>query len=325
MHDFDLSTEYLVLSTSSRRYATPDTRSLAARFVGCGPSPLSFLQRSSLSVSPLRSSSALSHSRRLKLNSSMPPAPRNSRTPGDSWPSGSGTKPSKRSAACRRLSRALVKVDLLRQVAGFERYVTAAQFCQWRLAALAGEAPEALTHYRRLIDALAEKWFHDGEKNNDQRLLRASGRTSLRQSFWRRRTAEVGRSGVWSRRLFGCRCYWQQISGGSDGFHGRGRTASCHGRRPALAVRWRNFDFARRGDELLPLVPSVSPPPFGIYPDSDIDPAAIHARLVLVSLFEGSRERASIELGLLKLLHPTSEGMIAGRHGRYVDELHALD
>src|SRR5882762_6447590 len=30
----------------------------------------------------------------------------------------------------------LVKIDLLRPVVGFERYVTAAEYCQWRLAAL---------------------------------------------------------------------------------------------------------------------------------------------------------------------------------------------
>src|SRR5262245_20430287 len=37
----------------------------------------------------------------------------------------------------------LVKVDLARPVDGFERYITAAEYCQRRLAALAGEAPEA--------------------------------------------------------------------------------------------------------------------------------------------------------------------------------------
>jgi hypothetical protein len=78
--------------------------------------------------------------------------------------------------AIRRVQEAeptrLVNFGLSPQVAGFERYVSAGEYCQWRLAALATEAPEALAHYRRLIDALAEKWFREGEKNNDEALLR---------------------------------------------------------------------------------------------------------------------------------------------------------
>src|SRR5262245_6744221 len=33
---------------------------------------------------------------------------------------------------------------------GFERLVPVREYCQWRLAALAGDAPEALAHYRAL-------------------------------------------------------------------------------------------------------------------------------------------------------------------------------
>src|SRR5262245_35544828 len=66
----------------------------------------------------------------------------------------------------------LVKVDLHQPVVGFERYVTTGEYCQWRLAALAGEAPEALAHYRRLVDALAETWLRDGEQHHDEASLR---------------------------------------------------------------------------------------------------------------------------------------------------------
>ena len=66
----------------------------------------------------------------------------------------------------------LVKVDLARPAAGFERYVPAGEYCQWRLAALAKEAPPALTHYRQLVDSLAEQWYRDGLASRDERLLR---------------------------------------------------------------------------------------------------------------------------------------------------------
>ena len=58
--------------------------------------------------------------------------------------------------AIRRVQEAepsrLVQVEMSRAATGFERYVTAGEYCQWRLAALANEAPEALEHYRRLIE-----------------------------------------------------------------------------------------------------------------------------------------------------------------------------
>jgi hypothetical protein len=40
----------------------------------------------------------------------------------------------------------LVKVGVDNWPAGFERYVPAQEYCQWRLAALATEAPPALAH-----------------------------------------------------------------------------------------------------------------------------------------------------------------------------------
>src|SRR5262245_17032085 len=52
--------------------------------------------------------------------------------------------------AIRRVQEAdaarLVKVELNRPQPGFERFVPAAEFCQWRLASLAATAPEALAH-----------------------------------------------------------------------------------------------------------------------------------------------------------------------------------
>jgi len=45
---------------------------------------------------------------------------------------------------------------------------------------------------------------------------------------------------------------------------------------------------------------------------------------VLASIMEGSSERARIELSLLRLLHPTAEGQVAGRTGRYADLLQSL-
>ena len=150
----------------------------------------------------------------------------------------------------------LVKVDLAQPVAGFERYVTAGEYCQWRLAALATEAPEALTHYRRLVDSLAETWLRDGEKNNDESLLR--------------RVVDQAFSSRW----------------GDDALLKLGDFALARGEIAAARGAWQR------------IAPAVNAPPagagalradpgtpaLGIYPDSDIDPAAVHARLVLASI-----------------------------------------
>lgn len=67
----------------------------------------------------------------------------------------------------------LVKVPENRQLPeGFERLIPAREFCQWRLAALSKDAPEALAHYRKLVDPLAEKWLAEGIARRDEKLLR---------------------------------------------------------------------------------------------------------------------------------------------------------
>src|SRR4051812_49031962 len=79
--------------------------------------------------------------------------------------------------AIRRVMEAdagrLVKVAAKRlSPDGFERLIPARDFCQWRLAALAKEAPQALTHYRKLVDPLAQKWLADGVGKRDEKLVR---------------------------------------------------------------------------------------------------------------------------------------------------------
>jgi len=59
-------------------------------------------------------------------------------------------------------------------------------------------------------------------------------------------------------------------------------------------------------------------------PDSDADLAAVRARLVLVSILEGSLERAREELTQLERLHPQAEGLLGGRKVQYTAALSRL-
>src|SRR5262249_24349047 len=60
------------------------------------------------------------------------------------------------------------------------------------------------------------------------------------------------------------------------------------------------------------------------YPGRSIDRAGSRARLVLVSIMEGSLERAHDELDAFVRLHPDSRGPLGGRTAPYADSLRAM-
>jgi outer membrane protein assembly factor BamB len=60
------------------------------------------------------------------------------------------------------------------------------------------------------------------------------------------------------------------------------------------------------------------------YPDTHLDPAAIRARLVLVSILEGSTARAGEELTQMTALHADARGWLGGREVGYVAALSEL-
>ncbi len=60
------------------------------------------------------------------------------------------------------------------------------------------------------------------------------------------------------------------------------------------------------------------------YPDTELDLAAVRARLVLVSILEGSRDRARDELTQLIRLHPDARGRLGGPEVDYAEALRGL-
>ncbi|MBC7853661.1 MAG: PQQ-binding-like beta-propeller repeat protein [Pirellulaceae bacterium] len=190
--------------------------------------------------------------------------------------------------AIRRVMEAdagrMVKVPEDRRVPdGFERLIPAREFCQWRLSALAAEAPEALAHYRKLVDPLAEKWLAEGTAKRDERLLKQ---------------------------------VTQQAMASSSGDEALLRLADISQERGEFAM---SRYFLER------ILPDAGTKTLtAAYPDSDLPAAEIRARLVLVSILEGSSERAAEELAQLKEQFPDATGRIAGKAGNLVDTLAAL-
>jgi outer membrane protein assembly factor BamB len=179
----------------------------------------------------------------------------------------------------------LVAVPLSLPVAGFERFIPADDYCQARLAQLASEAPEALAHYRQLVDPLAEEWLREGVARRDPRPLERI----LRQAF----ASRSGDAALWK----------------------LGELALERGNPAAARAAW---------ERVLPGSPPTSPPLFGHFPDSKIPPAEVASRLVLASILEGSLPRARQELAALTEKHPDATGTIGGQSGKFADLLAAL-
>jgi len=220
-------------------------------------------------------------------------------------------------------SSRLVQLEMAHRAPGFERYVTAGEYCQWRLANLASEAPEALAHYRRLVDPLAESWLVEGAKNNDVRLLRRIVEQAFACSAGDDALLKLGDLALARGDYCEARAAWQQIGPSFTVSPGAANAVGAAAGMP-LGVALQDFDFSARGEDLRRLLPSNTATPFGIYPDSNIEPAAVLARLSLASMFERSQERARVELALLGLLYPEAAGQLGGREGRYTELLQSI-
>ena len=175
------------------------------------------------------------------------------------WPTGSGTRPSKSSANCRKRRKASCSASRP------HRFIGLREWCQLRLAAL---PPEALKLYRGRVDPVARKWYEQGIAKRDRKLLREHRRSGVRQQFRRRRPDGPGRDGAGIGRL--CRGAMEL---GADR---AGRASWPIGSRRHCHKPW----------------PS--------YPDTNLDLAAVRARLVLVSILEGATDRARGRIGRVR-------------------------
>jgi outer membrane protein assembly factor BamB len=151
---------------------------------------------------------------------------------------------------------------------------------------LASLPPEALKLYRARVDPMSHKWYEDGIADHDPRLLRKV----VQQAF----------AGSW----------------GDDALLSLGDMALEAGDYTAARWHW---------ERIIP-----HPPPAGQtsiwpgYPDTDIDPAAVRARLVLASILEGSAARAREELDQFTRLHGQARGRLGGLEVNYAEALGAL-
>ena len=151
---------------------------------------------------------------------------------------------------------------------------------------LVGLPPEALSLYRSRVDPLALKWYQQGIAARDSALLSNVVEQAFASSWADEALAALGEIALERADYAAARAYWEKI------------------------------------------IPR--PPPDGAartwlsVADTELDLAAIRARLVLTSILEGSRPRARDELAALGELHPRARGTFGGREVDFVEALETL-
>lgn len=151
---------------------------------------------------------------------------------------------------------------------------------------LAALPPEALKIYRDRADPLARQWYETGIERRDRRLLQRVVDQAFASSYGDDALLALGEMDLESGNFAAARWNWSRI---------------------------------------LPSEKSTKTNDFSPnYPDTDIDQAAIRARIVLASILAGRPARARAELAQLAQLHPNAQGRLGERRGRYVELLESL-
>lgn len=168
-------------------------------------------------------------------------------------------------------------------------HISVREYCHWRLAALAQDAPEALAAYRRLVDPLAERWLQEAKTHHQPALLKRVIDEAWASRFGDDAALALGDEALSRGELNEARYWWERT--------GLGFAApSPKGPR-----------------ELSPY-----------YPDSDLNAADVQARLIVAALIAGDSGRATQELAKFREQHADAMGTIAGRRGNYVELLTKL-
>ena len=201
-------------------------------------------------------------------------------------------------------------IDLLNQIAtqhgdkltpsGPNRFVSVTTQCQLLLNNLPADG---LRMYREQMDPQIQPWLREGIANHDEELLRRIVRQAFASShtddalFW------LGEIAFSRGEFLRARACWESVLPLSH------TSAPTPNTDPPSSI-------------LHSPTSILDPRPLVLtYPDTDLDPAAVRARLVLCSLFERDFGRAKRELREFSKLHPTAEGTLAGRRGVFVEIL----
>ncbi len=145
---------------------------------------------------------------------------------------------------------------------------------------------EALAVYRSRIDPIAKAWYEQGIAQHDRQRLLDVAEQMLASSWGDNALYALGEIAFESGEFASARAYWEKI---------------------------------------VPVEQSPDTPRTWLSAaDTDLDLAAVRARLILVSILEGSTQRAREELERFRQLHPDARGRLRGQEVRYAEALATL-
>jgi outer membrane protein assembly factor BamB len=212
-------------------------------------------------------------------------------------------------------------VDALREIAADDggrvvkteegSFVSLPIYCQMQVAAM---PPEGLAAYRSRVDAASKTMLRDGLAARDSEQLNRVAEEMFCSSWGDDALAAIGELALERGDYAGARRAWQAISP---------QLRDPQGRAPWFALY--DVDLARQWPAIASLWESRSLPANWLaYPDTDLNLADVRARLVLASIREGDLARATLELELLRRLHPDATGRLGGVDGPYAPALERL-
>ncbi|MCG8584412.1 MAG: PQQ-binding-like beta-propeller repeat protein [Pirellulales bacterium] len=211
--------------------------------------------------------------------------------------------------------------QLLQQ--GERRFVSLADECHRRIGALPLEARRL---YRERVDPVAKRQYESAIEARDEESLSRLADEMFVSSFGDDALYVLGEMALERGDYDLARSRWERI-------HPSLRTGDwaesdiVTETRPGLPLwtAFRDIPLAEHWEQLKPLLGGATPSTERlVYPDSDLNLADVRARLALASILEGDAQRAAIELGLFKQLHPDAKGRLAGRNTNYHDALTKL-
>ena len=167
------------------------------------------------------------------------------------------------------------------------RYITVCDYCQLQLATL---PQEALATYRGRVDPAAKDWLEEGVKSRNRAVLLKVVRRAFASSYGDDALMALGEIALERADYAAARDYWERILP------------------PAAPVETPAAEIDQQA--------RLASATWLAYPDTDINAAAVRARLVLTSILEGSHERARRELARFEQLHAEGCWVVWRRRGQ---------
>jgi outer membrane protein assembly factor BamB len=191
------------------------------------------------------------------------------------------------------------------------RFVSLRTYCHFQLAQMPGEA---LAVYRRRVDPLAERWYHEGLAARDEQPLRRVIDELFCSTWGDDALMALGELALERSDYAAARRYWEQIAPML--------------RDPAGTPVWlslREIDFEKHWPQIeVRWKAAQRPTTWLAYPDSTLNLADVRARLILASIRAGELQRAEFELKVFSRFHPDAAGRLGGEDGPYLATFEAL-